>query len=643
MPLQKLAKRLAKEPSKTPAKEPAQESPGPQIPLGTRCAFKAYHETVKDGKPTKETLSDPFANLKISDDDSAYALVIHKKHKENEPIKTKLKVNSPEILRAFREVIESYIDIPSDFSSPLELESPFKMLVHYWDDLDEHRKSVTSAVTREHLDLLFEFMKHEVQPERDNALTMIQASKIAYDNAWVIYRPGDIMYKEMNEEPWLLVCKKIAYEEDNDEGPYVEVHCTYTDDNGVEIGEALHIVEMTQKRLFPAGTPVSITDLDIYPRRFAKEGESLERRLQTRGEKFLSLKDMSTVTYGGPAEWLKKPPFEFYDPNAFKFLGVWLPYSETGRVVLDRKTFGEEEIMAKTPVTKMDPEPLYCPPYTHGYSLSRKNWCRFFVDKIDDIKWNPQAWESLILPDKEKDLLRALVSKHQFSENPRDAMQQKGKGLVILLHGTPGSGKTLTAETAAEGTKKALIPTSIGELNKNGGPFSNSRPFEKELKKVLQYATIWQAVILLDEADVFLEARQEAMGTDRNSLVAVFLKELEYFGGIVFLTTNRVASFDPAMKSRIHLSLGYTPPEHDVRRQIWLQYLDAVPADDRAFDAKKVVDSLVTADLNGREISNAVNTARTMARFEGGPLRLAHLKTVLEVRRAFDESLENGG
>lgn len=114
----------------------------------------------------------------------------------------------------------------------------------------------------------------------------------------------------------------------------------------------------------------------------------------------------------------------------------------------------------------MVPNPIHCPPYTIGYSLGKKTWCRFFVDYVRIVEWNLSAWDSLVLPDKEKHLLRALISSHAFSKTPRDSIQQKGKGLVVLLHGTPGSGKTLTAETAAEGSLKALLSTSVGELNK---------------------------------------------------------------------------------------------------------------------------------------------------------------------------------
>lgn len=87
--------------------------------------------------------------------------------------------------------------------------------------------------------------------------------------------------------------------------------------------------------------------------------------------------------------------------------------------------------------------------------------------------------------------------------------------------------------------------------------------------------------MLLDEADVFLEMREEKAGNaERNALVAVFLKELEYFSGIIFLTTNRVETFDWAMKSRIHLALGFTPPGTSIRRQMWTQALGTIPADE---------------------------------------------------------------
>lgn len=74
---------------------------------------------------------------------------------------------------------------------------------------------------------------------------------------------------------------------------------------------------------------------------------------------------------------------------------------------------------------------------------------------------------------------------------------------------------------------------SAGELG------TDSRFLEAELQKILDICHTWGAILLLDEADVFLEKR-DMHNIHRNALVSVFLRQLEYFQGILFLTTNRV-------------------------------------------------------------------------------------------------------
>ena len=64
---------------------------------------------------------------------------------------------------------------------------------------------------------------------------------------------------------------------------------------------------------------------------------------------------------------------------------------------------------------------------------------------MSEVGWKKGAMDSLILPNPQKRLLKGLISGHEYPERARDETKLKGKGLVILLHGAPGSGKTLTA------------------------------------------------------------------------------------------------------------------------------------------------------------------------------------------------------
>lgn len=88
---------------------------------------------------------------------------------------------------------------------------------------------------------------------------------------------------------------------------------------------------------------------------------------------------------------------------------------------------------------------MLCPPYVYGFSLDMKEWCKFFIDSLQDIEWAASAMDKLILPDAQRRLIRSLVTSHRFPEQARDEAHLKGKGLIVLLHGSPGSGKTLTA------------------------------------------------------------------------------------------------------------------------------------------------------------------------------------------------------
>lgn len=190
-----------------------------------------------------------------------------------------------------------------------------------------------------------------------------------------------------------------------------------------------------------------------------------------------------------------------------------------------KRTYTEEQLLLTSPLVL-------------GFAFSEKLWLEFSLSGIKDITWNDEAYGSLVLPDDKKMTVRALVESHKFhaAKAIDDVVQGKGKGLVFVLHGPPGTGKTLTAESISELLRCPLYIVSAGELG------TDPARLEGELQKILDIAHSWGALLLLDEADVFLEKR-EVHDIHRNALVSIFLRLLEYFQGILFLTTNRVETF----------------------------------------------------------------------------------------------------
>lgn len=133
-------------------------------------------------------------------------------------------------------------------------------------------------------------------------------------------------------------------------------------------------------------------------------------------------------------------------------------------------------------------------------------------------------------------------------EDTLSIVKGKGRGLIILLHGVPGVGKTSTAETIAETTGRPLLPVTCGDIGENASDV------EKNLEQIFTTSHRWGCVLLLDEAEVFLTKRN-LQDLTRNAMVSIFLRALEFYSGILFLTTNRVGTIDEAFKSRIHISL----------------------------------------------------------------------------------------
>jgi hypothetical protein len=199
----------------------------------------------------------------------------------------------------------------------------------------------------------------------------------------------------------------------------------------------------------------------------------------------------------------------------------------------------------------------------HGYilmfhlELHHHLWVH--VDNLTPYLYQPQLKDKLVLPKAHTDLIDILTAEMEMLLD--DIIDGKSGGTTVLCSGPAGVGKTLTAEVYAEIIGRPLYRVHSGQLG------LNVADMEKNLKEVLIRAQRWGAVMLIDEADVYIKRRDDNL--TMNAVVGVFLRVLEYFNGLLFMTTNRIDDIDEAIISRCIAMVRYQHPAEDERVRIW--------------------------------------------------------------------------
>jgi len=239
-------------------------------------------------------------------------------------------------------------------------------------------------------------------------------------------------------------------------------------------------------------------------------------------------------------------------------------------------------------------------PYILMFHLELHHHLWVHVDEMALYRYQPALKQKLVLPPEQTDLIDILTAEMDVLMD--DIVQGKSGGTTVLCAGPPGVGKTLTAEVYSEIIQRPLYRIHSGQLG------LNVSTMETALKEILTRAQRWGAVMLIDEADVYIKRRDDNIAM--NAVVGVFLRVLEYFNGLLFLTTNRVDDIDEAIVSRCIALIKYYPPDDDARRRIW-----RVMAQQFALDlSDKLIDDLVEAfpAATGRDIKGL---AKLVAKF----------------------------
>lgn len=259
-------------------------------------------------------------------------------------------------------------------------------------------------------------------------------------------------------------------------------------------------------------------------------------------------------------------------------------------------------------------------PLVPVFDLKRHVRVRVHLNNLTEYAYRTEVASGLVIPERDRKLIDLLVD--QSSNTFQDVVSGKGSSMNILSGGRPGTGKTLTAEVFAEFKQRPLYTVQCSQLG------LDPVEIEKALLVVLQRANRWNAILLLDEADVYIRER----GTDleHNAIVGVFLRVLEYAQCILFMTTNLADAVDDAIASRCIVKIGYEYPEPAAQAQIWrkLADLNSITLGD------ETIAEFVAAHpkISGRDVKNLLKLASFVAARDGKPVTIDVLEFALQYK-----------
>ncbi|KAJ5161042.1 hypothetical protein N7492_006434 [Penicillium capsulatum] len=510
-----------------------------------------------------------------------------------------------------------------------------------------------------HLSLLIEHLKHAYASTSQSLHSMLQHGHITYDLLWALFKPGSHVFATCfgTGEPRCVVFD-AGQEMTQDDITFFNLECRFLDYDGVRFGEAGVFLRILKYR---GSKPIK--ELEAFPIRHHPNHEQIRKDLIKRGQKFRDLAGSHTQHCNGSAFFMKngKPIklkinsrvgvdaafFRKMQPNYSRprLHDIWAERKD-GIAVIDLDTlFGndreqEKEKMQEGSVDahKMgESDLLICCPTVCCFSFKEKMFLECAVGALADVQWSPGSFECLKIPPKTKTLLSSLAET-RLDLVPTlpfdDIIDGKGRGLNILLHGPPGVGKTFTVEATAERFNLPLYSISAGELVVDHG---DSNALEQQLETIFTIAKHFNAVLLLDEADAFMEART-SYHDNHNRLVTVFLRKLEYYEGILFLTTNRMIQFDEAIINRTHLTIKYQGLTRDFRREVWKNLLSkAQTIQGPAIVGDDELQLLENFPLNGREIKNLLSIGHALATVKKQQVSYKHLEMAAESNEKLSE------
>ena len=524
------------------------------------------------------------------------------------------------------------------------------------DPANEERKMTWQII--EELELLLKEVD-KVQQDlivEERARHSLDPPQATFEMLWMLFKPGDHVYIKSGGAEIAGIVRYLFWQLDDEpqgHGPetyrLVELNVWHLDHDGSRINRrecTIIIPRFDGER--------RVLDLPLYPERSVLDWEAEHQVRAARGNKYLGLlKDRfahrlydgflstnfenpyareSSRYYNGKV--IIDPQFHAQEQGPIPSMN-WEDYSD-----LHHGTHGNE--MRK--FVDLDPEseetvfsdihqwllPRWIVGFTLGDTLPRQ-WVYLDLDHVHEIEFEPSLIDTIAIDENSLKKIKMLTYRPvrtidglkgpQYIFSP-DRILGKGKGRILLLHGLPGMGKTYAAECVAEWSRRPLIRLTCAELGLD--PIS----LEDNLLAFFRRAERWEAIVLIDEADVFLEKRAPVTSSiEKEAIVAVFLRTLEYYSGILLLTTNRIGAFDEAIISRMTAIVHFRGLSTEHKKQIRKNCLRKLKTegglllDEEAKTLYASIDNDTAHPWSGREIASVLKQAVLLAQWDQDSMR----------------------
>ncbi|OQE69864.1 hypothetical protein PENNAL_c0126G04017 [Penicillium nalgiovense] len=627
----------------------------------SKSQFKTVMETW-DKEACKYKIAEPTETSNDLDDYAKYAFVVRKRvDRTSKEVVPFIDIKSEGLRDILRDVLHD-IKAVSLMEDKPSIEQNF--LFHFLPELDRYAENMDSSSDHEsahaeHLLLLIEHLKHAYTSTLQHLESMLRHSHITYDLLWALFKPGCHVYTTCigTKEPRCVIFDAGEEITQNDE-TWFNLECRFLDYDGVKFGEAGIFLRVPK---FRGSKPIAT--LEAYPLRHHQSHEQIRKDLVERGQKFLDLAGSHIQHCKGSAFFMNKG--KIFKININSRVAVDAAFFHEMQPNYSRPSLREIEVKDKNSIAVIDigamlmedrergkermqgdgvdaqelseTDFLVACPTVCCFSFKEKMFLECAVSALGDVVWSPESFDCLKIPSETKTILLSLA-KTRLGMIPTvpfdDVIDGKGQGFNILLNGPPGVGKTFTVEATSEYFKLPLYSISAGELVVNHG---DSNALEQQLETVFKIAKHFNAVLLLDEADAFMEQRTSYHDT-HNRLVTIFLRKLEYYQGILFLTSNRGIQFDDAILSRIHLIIEYENLTREFRRDLWSTFLSkACTMQGPAIVEEHELRRLESLALNGREIKNVAAIAHALAEADVNQVNYKYLKLAAESNKKFSK------